>query len=397
MGRLRVIAAPPAPPGPARADLPGSIAVAGAWGYIGRKFLDVALARGLTTRAYDPGPLPGDLDPSRFLRVAAEADFYRLDAEFFHLAVHPEHRRLDLLLARGEPLLVLVEKPMAAPEHPEACRRIIEAVDRSPAIILYDFPELFDPLTARIVDHLAGFEDVRLTEFVVRRSKDREDPAIPRNYKRMVPIQYQESVHCLAFVLHVLAAVRGGAAAALADGIHLEAASDPYEPPNPEAYPLVVDGRCRFRAALGDVRVEGLTDFKRGAGWAKRRVIRGIGDGRPFEIDVSYLEGHKSLRIDGADQPCDPSASSYEHVLATATRWARRVGRDGLMAGLYPNPRFTHLTYQLSAALWRGAREPSGLRFDSAADLASWDAGFAPDAPPGHPAGAGPLRWDRMA
>ena len=101
------------------------------------------------------------------------------------------------------------------------------------------------------------------------------------------------------------------------------------------------------------MRVEGLTDFKRGAEWAKRRVIRGIGDGRPFEIEVSYLEGRKSLRIDGVDQPCDPSASSYEHVLATATRWARQVGRDGLMTGLFPNPRFTHVTYQLSAALWR--------------------------------------------
>ena len=167
----------------------------------------------------------------------------------------------------------------------------------------------------------------------------------------MVPIQYQESVHCLAFVLHLLSAVRGGVAAALADGVRLEARSDPYEPPNPEAYPYVVNGRCRFRATFGDLRVEGLTDFKRGAEWAKRRVIRGIGDGRPFEIEVSYLEGRKSLRIDGDDQPCDPSASSYEHVLATATRWARQVGRDGLMTGLYPNPRFTHVTYQLSAAL----------------------------------------------
>jgi predicted dehydrogenase len=371
---------------PTHADLPGTLAIAGAWGYIGRKFLDVALARGLATYAYDPGPMPGDLDPGRFIQVAEEADFYRLDAGLFHLALHPEHRRLDLLLARGEPLLILVEKPMALPEHPEACRRVIEAVERSRAIVLYDFPELYDPLTARILDHLAGFEDVRLTEFFVRRSKDREDPANPRNYKRMVPIQYQESVHCLAFVLHVLSAVRGGVAAALADGARLEARSDPYEPPNPEAYPYVVDGRCRFRATLGDARVEGLTDFKGGAEWAKRRVIRGIGDGRPFEIDVSYLEGRKSLRIDGVDQPCEPSSNSYEHVLATATRWARQVGRDGLMAGLYPNPRFTRMTYQLSAALWRSSRDRSELRFDSAADIESWDAGFAREVSlPGRP------------
>jgi predicted dehydrogenase len=375
---------------PTRADLPGTVAIAGAWGYIGRKFLDVAIARGLTTYVYDPGPMPDDLDPGCFTRVAHEADFYRLDAGFFHLAVHPEERRLDLLLERGEPLLVLVEKPMALPEHPEACRRVIEAVERSPAIVLYDFPELYDPLTARILDHLAGFEDLRLTEFVMRRSKDREDPANPRNYKRMVPIQYQESVHCLAFILHILSTVRGGLAAALADGVRLESRSDPYVPPNPDAYPSIVDGRCRFRATIGDVRVDGVTDFKRGAEWAKQRVIRGTGDGRPFEIDVSYLEGRKSLRIDGVDQPCDPASSSYEHVLATATRWARQVGRDGLMAGLYPNPRFTHMTYQLSSALWRSARDRSELWFDSAADIASWDAGFARDVPlPGRPDHAG--------
>jgi hypothetical protein len=354
---------------PTRSDFPATLAIAGAWGYIGRKFLDAAIAQGLSASVYDPGPIPVDLDPSRFRRVVDEPDFYRLGAEFFHLAVHPEHRRLDLLLSRDEPLLVLVEKPMALPGHPEDCRRVIEAVDRSRAIVLYDFPELYDPLTARILEYLAGFDDVRLTGFHVQRSKDREDPANPRNYKRMVPIQYQESVHCLAFVLHVLAAVGGGVAASMADGVRLEAISDPYEPPNPEAYPDVVDGRCRFRATFGEVEVEGLTDFKRGAEWAKRRVIRGIGDGRPFEIDVSYLEGKKSLRIDGEDQPCGPSANSYEHVLATATRWARQVGRDALMAGLYPNPRFTRMTYLLSAVLWRAAREKSPLRFDSAADL----------------------------
>ena len=72
---------------------PGSIAIAGAWGYIGRKFLDVALARGLKTFVYDPGPPPDDVDLGRLTRVADEAEFYRLEAELFHLAVHPEHRR----------------------------------------------------------------------------------------------------------------------------------------------------------------------------------------------------------------------------------------------------------------------------------------------------------------
>ena len=104
-------------------DLPASIAIAGAWGYIGRKFLDVALAHRLETFVLDPGPIPVDLDPSRFVRVDDEAEFYRLPADLFHLALHPEHRRLDLLLARREPLLILNEKPMALPGRLGECDR----------------------------------------------------------------------------------------------------------------------------------------------------------------------------------------------------------------------------------------------------------------------------------
>jgi hypothetical protein len=363
-------------------DFPESLAIAGAWGYIGRKFLDAALSRGLRPFVYDPGPAPADVDPARYIRIQDEAEFHRLPAEVFHLALHPEHRRLDLLLSRPDPPLLLVEKPMAQPGHPEQCRRVLEAVAHSRAIVLYDFPELFDPVTARVLDHLARFADLRLTEIFVQRSKDREDPAYPRNSKRMVAIQYQETVHCLAFVLHLLAALKGSLSAALADGVRLLGQSEPYEPPNPDAYPTVVDGRCRFLASFGEVQVQGLTDFKRGAPWAKRRVLRGLGDGKPFEIELSYLEGAKSLRIDGVARPCDPKANSYAHVLSTATRWSRRFDRPRLMEGLFPNPRFAFMTYQFSAALWRSCRDGAEVAFGSAEGLESWDSGFQPESGP---------------
>lgn len=365
------------PPDP----FPRSIAIAGAWGYIGRKFLDVALARGLTTFVHDPGPTPPDVDPDRITRVDDAEAFHRLDADLFHLAVHPEHRRVDLLLDRREPLLILNEKPMAEPSDPEHCRRMVEAIADSPAIMLYDFPELFDPLTARIVAHLNRYRDVQITDIFLRRSKDREDPANRRNDKRMVPIQYQESVHCLAFALDLTASVAGGLDRLLARGVRLAGESDPYVPPNPGIYPHVVDGRCRYRGDLGGVAIEGITDFKRGAPWAKTRIIRGLGDGEPFEIDASYLEGSKHLRIDGVEQPCDPTSNSYEHVLATAWRWARDLGRDRLMGGLYPHPGFTRLTYQLSAALWRSCHDRAEIAFDSAEALLAWDARFAAEVP----------------
>ena len=360
-------------PGPSD-PFPRSIAIAGAWGYIGRKFLDVALARGMETYVFDPGPAPDDVDLRRLTRIADEREFHGLDAEVFHLAVHPERRRLDLLLGRPDPPLILNEKPMAVPGCPDQCRAIVSAVEASGAIVLYDFPELFDPLTARILDYLAGFREVRLTGLFAQRSKDREDPANPRNSKRMVSIQYQETVHCLAFLLTVVAAVKGGVPEALAGGVRLSGESDPYVPPNPDAYPDQVDGRCRYRGMLGDVPVEGLTDFKAGAPWVKRRVIRGVGDGAPFEVDVSFLEGRKYLRINGADQPCDPSANSYENVLATAKAWSVRVERAFLMGGLFPNPRFTLATYQLSSALWWSCRDRREIAFTTAERLEAWDA-----------------------
>ena len=336
---------------------PASLAIAGAWGYIGRRFLDAALARGLRPTVYDPGPLPADVDPSRLTVLTSEDDFYRADAEVFHLAVHPEYRRLDRLLARGDRPLILNEKPMAVPGRPDLCDDIVAATDAAEAVVLYDFPELYDPLTARLIGFLNGFRSVELTDIYVQRSKDREDPANPRNRKRMLDIQYQESVHCLAFALFVTATVRGNVDGVLAGGVRLAGESDIYAPPNPEDYPAPVDGRCRFAGTLGGVPVAGLTDFKRGAPWAKRRVVRGVGDGTPFEVELSYLEGHKALLVNGVAQNCDPAANSYESVLATAARWVRKVGRDSLMTGLYPNPRFTRVTYHLSAALWRSCHE----------------------------------------
>ncbi|MFO0952375.1 MAG: hypothetical protein U0835_14750 [Isosphaeraceae bacterium] len=353
---------------------PRSIAIAGAWGYIGRKFLDVSLSRGLEVHVLDPGPLPADVDASRIHRVDDPAEFYALKVDLFHLAVHPEFRREDLLLNRADGPWILNEKPMALPERPERCAEVVAAAGASPALMLYDFPELYDPLTDRVINFLRRFEQVRIDEFVVRRSKDREDPANPRNRKRMVSIQYQESVHCIAYVLHVLARVRGGLDDVTRGGLRVSGHSALYDPPNPEEYPRPVDGRCEYRMDLAGVSVDGLTDFKRGAPWAKTRHIRGVGDGRPFEIEVSYLEGKKWLKFDGEAQECDPDASSYEHVLATFARWAREYGRDRLMTGVFPNPGFTRLTYQLSAALWRSCQDGRELAFDTRNALESWDA-----------------------
>lgn len=358
-----------------------SIAIAGAWGYIGRKFLDAARQLNLSTYAFDPGPAPADVDLRTVTRVTDEAAFYRLPVDLFHLAVHPEQRAAPLqrLLTRvtDSPQLILVEKPMAAPEDPQQCQQIITAVDHSRAVLLYDFPELFDPLTRRITAHLAELDQPQIERIEVERSKDREDPAIPRNTKTMVPIQYQESVHCLAFVMSLLATQRGSLEAFLDDGICVSARAQPYQPPNPSAYPYVVDGKCDYRIQLGAVTVEGRTNFKTGAPWSKRRVIEGTTAGRPFSIEANYLEGAKSLAFDGVDQGFDPHTDSYVETIKRLAAWHGHTDPEQLRQGLYPHCRFARLAYQLSSVLWRSSYDEQTIRLASQRDLEQFDAQFA--------------------
>jgi len=362
-------------------ELPPTIAIAGAWGYIGRKFLDAALGLGIKSFVYDPGEAPADLPLTSVTRLSDETAFYRLQTALFHLALHPQHRTNGFyrLLERSnqEPILILNEKPIARPEHPAQCRQILQAVEQSRALVLYDFPELFDPVTHRILQFLSGFEKVEITHIYLYRGKDREAAANPRNYKPMVHIQYQESVHCLAFILYLLGTLEKGFQPVLSRGISVTAAAQPYCPPNPEAYPYVVDGKCDFALSLGRTTIEGHTDFKQNALLKKQRIIKGLADQRPFTIEADYLEGHKYLTIDGRPQPCDPGASSYQNVLSTLWHWYTHVDRDRLLHGLYPHPEFAWLTFQLSSALWRSSWDQKQITFSSLEELVQFEAGFA--------------------
>lgn len=360
---------------------PRSIAIAGAWGYIGRQFFKAACELGLRVYVFDPAPVPADIPRSSFALVADEEEFYRLDADLFHLALHPENRRQALVYLReraiDRPLLVLNEKPMAQPERPEQCLETLRTVEGTRIVMLFDFLELFDPLVRAISRHLSSFDQVEIDDILLYRGKDREDPTRPRNYKRMVPIQYQESVHCLAFLLDLLGNLKGGLEAVFADGLKIAARSLPYAPPNPQDYPYQVDGQCHYEIAMGNLQVRGCTDFKSGAEFAKRKIIRGRVDGRPLVIEANTQEGQKYLRFDGVDQGFAPDASSYRQALSTLGDWYQRVDHRQLMNGVYPNPRFARLTYQLSSALWRSCHTGEAIEFSSLEELIAFDAGFA--------------------
>ncbi len=372
--------------------LPVTIAIAGAWGYIGRRILNAAISLGVRPIVFDPGPLPKDVDPERITRIADQETFYRTPANLYHLALHPEHRQraLDILLERSQNpdrrdngtspahkrILILNEKPMAPPEDPVECARLIARVNSSQAIMLFNFPELFHPMTLAIGNYLRQFRHVEIQSMTMQRSKDREADR-PRNYKRMVPIQHQETVHCLAFMLWLLGEAKQSLDGALADGLRVVAQSQPYQPPNPHEYPYVVDGRCEYELHWGATQIRGVSDFKKNATWSKRRTIRGVGDGKPFVIEADYLEDRQYLSINGETPVNTAGLDSYQAVIQTFWNWTTHHSRKELLSGPFPNPEFTRLTYQLSSLLWRSSYLGQPIQIADRCALLAFDAEYA--------------------
>ena len=236
-------------------------------------------------------------------------------------------------------------------------------------------------MTGRILEFLLGHSDIRIERIVTQRSKDREDPMIERNTKKMVHIQYQESVHCLAFALFLLAHSTGGLANVFEGGMRVHATALPYRPPNPQDYAHVVDGQCHYEMLLGDTEIEGCTDFTRGAPWSKRREITGRVDGKRFSIVADYLEGRKMLVIDREPQGDVVESNSYVEVISTIDRWICRGEPQQLLSGIYPHSRFAQVTYQLSSTLWHSSWNRVAVELADLPQLLEFDAGFAEAVP----------------
>jgi predicted dehydrogenase len=343
--------------------------------------VEAARNLGIQIFVYDPAPEPDDFDLSGVNRILDEDEFYRLDVDAFHLALHPHHRQrpLHLLLERtsqGDLFALLVEKPMAPPEAPEECGRLIEEADKAQALLLFDFPELFDPMTHRVAEFLQGLREPFIRRMELYRSKDREDPMRPRNYKVMVPIEYQETVHDLAYILTVLGCVREGLEDAFDDGATVNGKAQPYNPPNPEDYTGPVDGLFDGSMEIAGADVHLYTNFKAGAAFQKRKVIEGESREGTFRIEAEHLEGAKRLVINGEDQGFARDASSYRHVLQQLGRWRQELSFEKLQRGLLPNPRLTRATYMLSSMLWDACRSAAPVRVDSYAALLAYQPSY---------------------
>jgi predicted dehydrogenase len=348
--------------------VPSSLAIAGIHGYIGQLIYDAALELGVPRiYGFDPGPRPADFSYSdRLQMITCEEQFYELNADLFHIATHPEVREgVYRLLERGRH--VNIEKPMAHPAHPDECCRLRAAVRVSSGTVLFDFVEVFNPRTFQIRAILAQLKkhsDFRITRICCERSKDREDTRNLRNRKIMVPIQYQESAHCLALLLFVLGR-SSSFEEAFPRGMTVAALSAPYDPPNPEDYRYgVVDGKV-----AGELRSDGLaisiqTDFKRrGTGPFKRFRIEGCAGGRDFYIEAIYDGLGERIVLDGEALAPWGTASRHQDIVRQSWCWHCKP------PALRPDADFAWLVFGLSAALWTSCHEGREIRIECEDDL----------------------------
>ncbi len=208
--------------------------------------------------------------------------------------------------------------------------------------------------------------------------KDREDPPSPATTGEWSSIQYQESATAWPSSSGSFAHLHGSAEAALADGLLLDARSEPYAPPNPEALPPSRRRPPRLHPAnrRSSTSRAAPTSSQRPRGPSAASSAALTATAGPSRSTPPTWRAASSCGIDGEARPCDPSADSYAQVLAAFGRWAGGADRESLMRGLYPNSA-VH-SARLSALLGDVAEQPESVRVPKRAatttDLASYNA-----------------------
>jgi hypothetical protein len=350
--------------------IPSSIAIAGIHGYIGsliyRAALDLQIPR---IYGLDPGPLPDGFPTSdRLVMMEDEAAFYEAPADLFHIATHPEMRSGVYHLLRRD-ARITVEKPMTHPAYPDESCRVRAAARQSNASLLFDFVEAFSQSSLllccilRQLERDAGF---RIRRIHCERGKDREDARNPRNYKVIVPIQYQETAHCLALALLALGG-RSSFARTFPKGISVTALSAPYEPPNPEAYFFgPVDGKVVANIAADGLNILLETDFKRRhSAPFKRFAVTGDADGRSITIEAVFDGCSEKVIVDGRMLAATTSRGRHQEIILNA--WRHHSGRAG--DEVRPDAEFAWLVFGLSAALWTSCQQGQVLHVKTEDDL----------------------------
>ena len=234
--------------------------------------------------------------------------------------------------------------------------------------MLFDFVEVFNPHSFQIrgmLRRLAGYRDFRITQVRCERSKDREDPRNPRNRKVIVPIQYQETAHCLAMLLFVTDR-RASFAEAFPQGMTVAASSAPYDPPNPEDYRYgVVDGKVTGEIRAGGMTVSICTDFKRRGGCRSSASASRVSPTGVPSASSSIFDGTRErVLLNGKVVASAGAGNRHQDIIRQAWRWHREQS-----TGRRPDADFAWLVFGLSSALWASCHQGHEMRIDSEAEL----------------------------
>ena len=186
-----------------------------------------------------------------------------------------------------------------------------------------------------------------------------------------MPIQYQETAHCLAMLLFVTDR-RASFAEAFPQGMTVAASSAPYDPPNPEDYRYgVVDGKVTGEIRAGGMTVSICTDFKRRGGAPfKCFSIEGVANRRAFRIELVFDGTREQVLLNGKVVASAGTGNRHQDIIRQAWRWHRQQS-----TGPRPDADFASLVFGLSSALWAschaGARGADQHRGRTAGDDAA--------------------------
>ncbi|NEO55960.1 MAG: hypothetical protein F6K54_24565 [Okeania sp. SIO3B5] len=351
--------------------LPKSIAIAGIYGYIGNLIYQAALELGIRkVYGFDPGVEPNNFLYSPQLEMLTNEEyFYNLNADLFHIATHPNIRYgIFKLLTRK--IKINVEKPVCHPAYPQEALKLIEAVKNSASTVYFNFVEVFNPRTFKIIEILDDFRqynDFKLNYIYSERAKNREYKDNERNYKVIVPIQYQETCHCLAMALYIL--TPGYCFKNLfRNGIKVKAFSEKYNPPNPQDYKYgEVDGKVIGQIRMDNLLIEIYNDFKRKdlSRPLKKFLIQGVANNQPFVIKQVYDGFQEYLLLN--DHLVEEKEEQNRHKNTITYSWY--LHQKSTLFRLKPDVEFAWLVFRLSATIWQSCFENRTVEIKTEKDM----------------------------
>ena len=229
-----------------------------------------------------------------------EKKFYSLDLDYFVIAAPPSQRK-QILKYFDKNSNALIEKPVSTTQDTKTAKAWRDKLSKSNSLILFDFPELFDPLTFTALNFFTEksklknkIGTLKPCAYYLSRTKNREqNNAFCR--RETEDIELDESAHALAF----LAFMEQNMEEKLSMPTNIHNIGRHYESP--------VKGRKRvFGEAFSIMEMNNKPvmiedSFKDPLAWKRRKIVSQNEKKENFTVMVDYWESSKSIFVYGPD------------------------------------------------------------------------------------------------